>query len=219
MRTRTVKSVGTPCQLTRTRQLDDTVSMVIESSARQRKREQTRDRLHQAALRLFDTRGYDATTVDDVAGAAGVSRRTFFRYFESKEAVVFAQQPRRMALFRKLVDRGSGGWPVVRAACLDLLPDFEAAAEDGVLMHRIIKENPALQAADRARDREWEDLIAEALVRGATSADPSFAAVQAGAIVGALRTVIRSTRAEGAELSLLVIRALDALESGIAGPP
>jgi hypothetical protein len=101
---------------------------------------------------------------------------------------------------------------------LDLLPDFEAAAEDGVLMHRIIKENPALQAADRARDREWEDLIAEALVRGATSADPSFAAVQAGAIVGALRTVIRSTRAEGAELSLLVIRALDALESGIAGP-
>ena len=190
--------------------------MPTEPSVRERKREQTREALYTAALRLFDDAGYEATTVDDVAVAAGVSRRTFFRYFESKEAVVFAQQPRRMALFRRLVSRGAGGWPAVRAACLDLLPDFEESVGEGVLMQRIIAANPALQAAERARDREWEDLIATALVRGPSGSDAMFAAVQAGAVVGALRSVIRSSRSGSGTLAPLATRALDALENGIA---
>ena len=49
--------------------------------------------IHDAALRLFSDRGYEATTIELIAEAANVSRATFFNYFASKEAVVFDQDP------------------------------------------------------------------------------------------------------------------------------
>ena len=59
---------------------------------RQRKREATRERLTRAAMALFLERGFEATTIDDIAAAADVSRRSFFHYFASKEDVVAAWQ-------------------------------------------------------------------------------------------------------------------------------
>src|ERR1700730_1837346 len=59
---------------------------------RQRKRQQTRERLTEAAMALFLDRGVEATPRDDIAAAADVSRRSFFHYFASKEDVVFACQ-------------------------------------------------------------------------------------------------------------------------------
>ncbi|MFT6400603.1 MAG: hypothetical protein ACJAYU_005381 [Bradymonadia bacterium] len=82
-------------------------------------------------------------------------------------------------------------------------------------MQRIIDETPALQAADLARDRQWEDLIARALC-AEPSSDPIIAAVRAGAIVGALRNVIRAWRsAPEVDLSALALRAIAELESGL----
>src|SRR5258708_13374749 len=57
---------------------------------RLRKRQQTRERLTRAAMALFLERGFEATTLDDIAVAADISRRSFFHYFASKEDVVFA---------------------------------------------------------------------------------------------------------------------------------
>lgn len=72
-------------------------------SLREQKKRQTRDLLRSSALKLFSERGYAQTSVDDVAAAAGVSRTTFFRYFPSKEDVVFAD-PEEMALtFHRLL--------------------------------------------------------------------------------------------------------------------
>src|ERR1700736_1969940 len=59
---------------------------------RQGKRQQTRDRLTRVAMALFRDRGFEATTLDDIASAADISRRSFFHYFASKEDVVFAWQ-------------------------------------------------------------------------------------------------------------------------------
>jgi AcrR family transcriptional regulator len=59
---------------------------------REQKKAETRAALVKAAQDLFHRKGYEATTIDEIAEAAVVSRRTFFRYFPTKEDLVFPQQ-------------------------------------------------------------------------------------------------------------------------------
>ncbi len=63
-----------------------------EEGLRERKRRQTRERISEAAIALFIERGFDATTVDDIAAAADVSKRSFFDYYPTKEDAIFAWQ-------------------------------------------------------------------------------------------------------------------------------
>jgi AcrR family transcriptional regulator len=67
------------------------------TALRERKKLDTRRRLEMTALDLFLERGYDATTVDDIAGAAHVSVRTLYRYFPAKDAMLFAGFDRPLA--------------------------------------------------------------------------------------------------------------------------
>src|SRR5204863_7464233 len=83
------------------------------SGLRRRKRIRTKQMVQKEALRLFVDKGYDQTTVDDIAHAAAMSPRTFFRYFPSKEDVVlwdeFDDAP-----FEETWSRGEGDGPVPR---------------------------------------------------------------------------------------------------------
>ena len=77
---------------------------------RERKRRETHDRLVRTGLELFVENGFEATTLDAIAAAAGISRRTFFYYFKSKEDVLLAQE-------------GSGFSQALRAAILEEATD------------------------------------------------------------------------------------------------
>ncbi len=78
---------------------------------RERKRRETRQRIAETGLRLFLADGYERTTLDAIADAAGISRRTFFSYFKSKDDILFAWQ--------------EAGWASMYADLLRTSPDVQ----------------------------------------------------------------------------------------------
>jgi AcrR family transcriptional regulator len=131
---------------------------------RERKKEQTRRSIEDAAFRLFEERGFQATTVADIAEAADIAPRTFFAYFPSKEAVVFGDFPELLAtLEARLSDRPEGEttFEALRAWIGDLIagePD-EVDQREGV-RRRLIRDTEALAAHELHVMSRFERLIA-----------------------------------------------------------
>jgi AcrR family transcriptional regulator len=119
---------------------------------RERRRARTRRSIQEHAMRLFLERGYDATTVGDVAAAAEVSHMTVFRHFPTKEALVLADDYDPL-LVERIVARPAGE-PLLRrleAGLLQALAEVLAADRELVLARtRFILATPALRA------RQWE---------------------------------------------------------------
>jgi AcrR family transcriptional regulator len=80
-----------------------------------RKKERTRQALADAATDLFDARGYDATTIEDIAAAADVSPRTFYRYFPTKEDLVLAMGQTSLESFFAALEARPPGEPLLDA--------------------------------------------------------------------------------------------------------
>ena len=123
----------------------------------------TRHTLEKAALRLFVKKGFDETTIEEIAESAGVSGRTFFRHFATKEDVLVGDQ----AAFRESLARGFAarpeGEPVlesVKQALLTLAREYEDDRDHLLLAAQVGGQIPSVVARGIQHQRSWEDLIA-----------------------------------------------------------
>jgi AcrR family transcriptional regulator len=173
--------------------------MARTGGLRERKRIQTRQRLTEAAMKLFLERGFEATTLDDIAAAAEVSRRTFFHYFTSKEEVVFDWQDEQSAALLAVVADIEPGRSPLEAAENAILAIIGGLAHDQALaVARLVQGSPALMARDQLKNVLMEQALGEVLARRfAGSADALETGLAAMMAVGAARVATRTWLADG----------------------
>jgi AcrR family transcriptional regulator len=152
---------------------------------RARKRERTRRALVDAATALFTERGYEETTIADIAAAAEIGTRTFFGYFASKEELVFPEVDARVrAVDKVLAARGPEDGPVdvlLRALQAVVEDGHDMVGEQAALRMRLTRTVPAVRGRALQLQLEAQHQIAGRL----TAAFPDLDAVDAGALVGA----------------------------------
>lgn len=143
----------------------------------ERKRQLVRDELAEAALRLLAKQGFEQTTVDELAAAAGVSRRTFFRYFASKEDVVTSSVVVVIeGILAEVAARPAGEPPAVairEAVKAVTVEDFAEDREKSVALIRHTQQIPALRARFAERLDLLRDDLAGVLARRAGRETPS----------------------------------------------
>ncbi|TDB70916.1 TetR family transcriptional regulator [Micromonospora sp. KC721] len=180
------------------------VGVTTGPGLRERKKERTRQALINSALDLFAERGYEATTVADIAAGADVSTRTFFSYFASKEEILFADTEERLALAFAVIDqRGPRDEPADvllrtmatildrserfaqvfdRAAPIRLRMLLTVPAVQGMALRRLLSAQQRLAAHLQAAFPDRLDRVEAAAMVGAL----------VGAVVNTLLTLVES---------------------------
>jgi AcrR family transcriptional regulator len=191
---------------------------------RERKKQRTRRALIDAALRLFDEKGFEETTLAEIAAEAEVSTRTFFSYFASKEDVLFFDGASRMALATEMIASRMPGERVgdlllrlVRAS-LQWASDDDFRLLDAPLRMRLIMTVPSLQAralhllfdSQLQLARALEDAFSDEL-------DPVDAAAAVGALIGATKLAVISTINRGGSLEQAEEAAVRAAQLALRG--
>ena len=147
------------------------------------KEEDIRSRLQGAALELFRTRGYDRTTAAGIAAQAGVTERTFFRYFPDKREVLFyGETAVRDALTTAIVDAPADLGPLdtLFHAFRSFRPMLEAKWAYAKPRHDIISTTPALHERELAKIDALADALADAVTaRGVPALRAALAALAA----------------------------------------
>jgi AcrR family transcriptional regulator len=194
---------------------------------RERKKTETRRAIADAALALATERGPNDLTVDDIAAAAGVSPRTVFNYFASKEEAILGVDPdRRRALLERLEARPTGEPPLEA-----LRMAFQESTGDGAgavawrARARLARDHPQLNAAYLASFASLEDELTAALagrldVDGAADPLPRLAVTIAlTAMRVAVDHALAAGRSEPADLAAAVDAAFAAVAGGLAPAP
>jgi len=136
-------------------------------SLRQRHADRTRTSIIAAALELFDERGFAAATVDEIAARADIAPRTFFRYFPTKDAVLYHDTDQIVSSIRDLLLARPVDEPPHRSlliACLELGDELAADTTRMRLLHRLSLEDPSVIDYQRlVLLQQFEHVVVEAL--------------------------------------------------------
>ena len=167
-------------------------------------REQTRavvrSLLARTAMELFAARGYDNTTVEEVAAAAGVSRRTLFNYFRNKEDLALSSLSEQGELIAaRFAERPAEEdvWESLRAA-FQVLVEIEMSAEDRLEIVTLLFGNESLRAGHAEKQARWQDLLAPLIEPRLPASEHRV--LEARAIAAAAITCLQAANEEWARL-------------------
>ena len=178
----------------------------------------SRAEVEHAAFELFARQGFERTTVDDIAQAAGIGRRTFFRYFPSKNDIAWGDFDGQLRQMRKRLGEYPRDIPLVDVI-REALVDFNRVAPGEAPWHRrrmeLILTTPALQAHSTLRYADWRQVLAE-FIAGRLGVDADSLAPQAisyavlGVALAAYEQWLRVPDSELTELLAAGVRELAA---------
>jgi AcrR family transcriptional regulator len=136
--------------------------MTPEMTLRDHAREAVRDEVAKHAWTLFAVQGFEATTVDQIAEAAGMSRRTFFRYFAGKDELVLERLVASGNLIAEALaarPADEAAWPALRAAFSVTLALQEEHHDKSRPLQLMLRAEPALRATAETRRRLWVERL------------------------------------------------------------
>jgi AcrR family transcriptional regulator len=191
----------------------------LEIGLRERKKLKTRAAIQREAMRLFLERGFEATTVEDIAEAVEISPSTFFNYFPSKEEVVFQDDldPLILAAFDAQPTTMN---PIarLRAAMRSVFAQIQPEQEELIQQRvQLMASTPELRAAMLGQFAELADQIADLLASGVGKRRDDFALHNiAGALLGVLMgAMITISENPKTDLLHVIDDALAHLEAGL----
>lgn len=154
--------------------MQDVQNTSSEPGLRERKRADTHARIQAEAVRLFLDQGFEATTLDQIADAAGVSRRSLFHYFGSKEEIVLSTKAGFPAFVAAAISARPADEPLLDMV-ENAFADLARAPRDpkGAALAKLISSTPSLAAGDQAKYDAVERALAAALAaqKGLTADD------------------------------------------------
>lgn len=155
---------------------------------RERKRRETRARIADVALSLFQEKGFSAVTIDEIAEASDISKPTFFNYFSAKEDVVLAWQDKFAVLLSEEIASRPEAEPMVKAIEEAMVAAIASSASPkSFAITDLIRATPALAARNQAKYVYLESALVEALLTRDPDADPLEVKLLAMMAVGGLR--------------------------------
>ena len=165
----------------------------MPAGLRERKKTATRQSLHEAAVALSIEHGLDRVTVEAIADAADVSRRTFSNYFASKEeALLYGDHVRIHQLLGCVADRPAAepAWAALSNAALDLQHRIGARDQGWVAQVRLVRRHPALAAAQVSTYAAMEDELTALLLTRTPGLPPVRARLTAATFLVAMRVAV-----------------------------
>ncbi|WP_217898433.1 TetR/AcrR family transcriptional regulator [Haloechinothrix alba] len=210
--------------------IDGTESGEGTTGLRARKKHATRDLLERTTLRLASQHGYDEVTVEGIATAAGVSTRTFFNYFASKEDAVFGEPKPELGMgnHQRVVESlrtqpaGVAVLEALRTAVSETVHEIMADKELERLRKDVVTAHPMLETRLAGGFLEREQTLAAAIAErtGLDPATEAYPSVAAGAVIGAVRgAVFRWLASESdSQLEAFINEAFELLTRGMAPP-
>ena len=195
-------------------------SHMPKDGLRERKRRETLRRITDAGIALFIAKGYEATTIDEIAVAAGISRRTFFYYFKSKDDILLSLQSGMGAMIADAVRRAPEA-----ARPLDAIRDAVVAVcasvptDDMIVLDRLMRSSEAVRARKQASYVEHEQTLFAALQERWPERRSEVALrLVAMLAIGTIRLSTEKFHSEGGQrpIEQVLREAFDALEGEIA---